>query len=117
MSHCVFVAADAPLPEVTPSQDYPLYIDLDTGTIFDGERMTIIACCPLTRWIYTARRNTEFILDFLNLPMDGSSKLLLICSTALMQAGSVEIWDVWLSGYWEFGDRPHICKRTALLTN
>ena len=37
--------------------------------------------------------------------------------TALMQAGSVEIWDVWLSGYWEFGDRPHICKRTALLTN
>lgn len=43
MSHCVFVAADTPLPEVTPSQDYPLYIDLDTGTIFDGERMTIIA--------------------------------------------------------------------------
>ena len=33
--------------------------------------------------------------------------------TALMQAGSVEIWDVWLSGYWEFGDRPHICKRTV----
>ena len=78
MSHCVFVAADAPLPEVTPSQDYPLYIDLDTGIIFDGERMTIIACGPLTRWIYTARRNTEFILNFLNLPMDGPSKLLLI---------------------------------------
>lgn len=78
MSHCVFVAADTPLPEATPSQDYPLYIDLDTGTIFDGERMTIIACGPLTRWIYTARRNTEFILNFLNLPMDGPSKLLLI---------------------------------------
>lgn len=78
MSHCVFVAADAPLPEVTPSQDDPLYIDLDTGTIFDGERMTITACCPLTRWIYTARRNTEFILNFLNLPMDGPRKLLLI---------------------------------------
>ena len=78
MSHCVFVAADTALPEITPSQDYPLYIDLDTGTIFDGERMTIIACGPLTRWIYTARRNTEFILNFLNLPMDGPSKLLLI---------------------------------------
>ena len=78
MSHCVFVAADTPLPEATPSQDYHLYIDLDTGTIFDGERMTIIACGPLTRWIYTARRNTEFILNFLNLPMDGPSKLLLI---------------------------------------
>ena len=78
MGHCVFVAAGTPMPEGTPSQDYPLYIDLDTGTIFDGERMTIIACGPLTRWIYTARRNTEFILNFLNLPMDGPSKLLLI---------------------------------------
>ena len=24
MSHCVFIAADTPLPEVTPSQDYLL---------------------------------------------------------------------------------------------
>ena len=78
MSRCVFIAADTPLPEVTPSQDDPLHVDLDTGTIFDGERMTMIACCPLTRWIYTARRNTEFILNFRNLPMDGPSKLLLI---------------------------------------
>ena len=55
-----------------------LHIDLDTGTIFDGERMTMIACCPLTKWIYTARKNTEFLLNFLNLPIDGPSKLLLI---------------------------------------
>ena len=33
--------------------------------------------------------------------------------TALMQSDSVEIWNVWLSGYWEFDDRPHICKRTV----
>ena len=78
MSHCVFIAADTPLPEVTPSQDDPLHIALDTGTIFDEERMTIIACCHLTKWIYTARKNTEFILNFLNLPIDGPSKLLLI---------------------------------------
>lgn len=25
MSRCVFIAADTPLPEVTPSQDYPLH--------------------------------------------------------------------------------------------
>ena len=36
MSHCVFIAADDPLPEVTPSGEYPLQIDLDTGTISDG---------------------------------------------------------------------------------
>ena len=67
-----------PCPKSRHRKIIPLYIDLDTGTIFDGERMTITACCPLTRWIYTARRNTEFILNSLNLPMDGPSKLLLI---------------------------------------
>ena len=36
MSQCIFIAADTPLPEVTPPQDYPLHIDLDAGTIFDG---------------------------------------------------------------------------------
>lgn len=36
MSSSVFIAADTPLPQVTPSHDYPLHINLDTGTIFDG---------------------------------------------------------------------------------
>ena len=25
MGNCIFIAADTPLPEVTPSQDYPLH--------------------------------------------------------------------------------------------
>ena len=76
MSQCIFIAADTPLPEVTPPQDYPLHIDLDwtPAPSLMGERMIIISCYPLTRWIYTARRNTEFILNFLNSQMDGPSK-------------------------------------------
>ena len=36
MSNCVFIVADNPMSEVTSSQDYPLYIDLESGTISDG---------------------------------------------------------------------------------
>ena len=36
MSNCIFIAADTPLPEVTPSQEYPLEINLDAGSFFDG---------------------------------------------------------------------------------
>ena len=36
VSNYVFIAADCPLPEVTPPQEYPLQINLDTGTIFNG---------------------------------------------------------------------------------
>ena len=36
MSNCIFIASDKPLHEVKPSQDYPLHINLDTGTISDG---------------------------------------------------------------------------------
>ena len=79
MSQCIFIAADTPLPEVTPPQDYPLHIDLDAGTIFDG-----------------GADDNYFLLPFDE-----------------MQSDSVEIWNVWLSGYWEFDDRPHICKRTV----
>lgn len=31
MSTCIFMAADSPLPEVRPSKEYPLHINVDTG--------------------------------------------------------------------------------------
>ena len=36
MSACRFIASDFPLTEFSPSQDYPLHINLDDGTIYDG---------------------------------------------------------------------------------
>ena len=36
MSVCTFIASDFPLTEVAPVQDYPLEINLDNGTIYDG---------------------------------------------------------------------------------
>lgn len=36
MSACKFIASDMSLAEFVPSQNYPLHIDLDNGTIDDG---------------------------------------------------------------------------------
>ena len=36
MSACKFIASDIPLTEFVPSQDYPRYINIDNGTIYDG---------------------------------------------------------------------------------
>lgn len=36
MSVCVFIAADCPLPEVRPTENYPLHINIDTNEIYDG---------------------------------------------------------------------------------
>ena len=36
MSVCKFIASDVPLIEFAPAQDYPLHIDVDNGTIYDG---------------------------------------------------------------------------------
>ena len=36
MSACKFIASDMSLAEFAPSQNYPLHIDLDNGTIDDG---------------------------------------------------------------------------------
>ncbi len=32
---------------------------------------------------------------------------------ALTQIDSIELWNVYLIGYWEFDDRPYIHKRTV----
>ena len=36
MSVCTFIAANCPLPDVRPSKEYDVHIDIDTGVIDDG---------------------------------------------------------------------------------
>lgn len=46
MSVCVFIAADCPLPEVRPSRNYPLYINLDNNTVYDDGVDNIFSLLP-----------------------------------------------------------------------
>ena len=110
MSVCTFVAADIPLKLVSPSQDYPLEINIDTGEIFDGgaddnfflhpfeetDRYTEKKYGASLEWHYTpgrARRIAEYIAE------------------ALRYTDTVELWHVWLMDCWEFEDRPFIRRK------
>lgn len=113
MSNCVFIAADDFLPEVTPSQEYPLHIDLDTGTISDGGADDNYYLLSFDEVDLYCEKKYGVYLELPQLTGGRARQIIDYIRTSLMQTDSVEIWNVWLSDYWEFDDRPHICKRTV----
>ena len=111
MSDCIFVASDAPLAEVAPLQEYPLEINLDSGTIYDGgaddnyflntfadiEDYTDKKYGVSLEWRYTEGRAKQ-ILEYIQI--------------ALQNTDSVELWHVWLMDYYEYEDSPIIHRQT-----
>lgn len=112
MSNCVFIAADHPLPEVTPSQEYPLEINLDTGIIFDGGADDNYYLLPFDEVDLYCKKEYGVYLELPQFTDGRAGQMIEYIRTALTQTESVEIWNVWLSDDWEFDDRPHICKQT-----
>ncbi len=112
MSQCVFIAADCPLPEVRPSQDYPRHFNADTGVIYDSGADDDYCLLPFRDVDIYCRKKYGVSLE-LHLYTEGRAKRILdYIKEALQQTDSVELWNVWLLGYWEFADRPYIHKRT-----
>lgn len=112
MSNCIFIASDHPLPEVTPSQEYPLEINLDTGTIFDGGTDDNYFLLSFDEVDIYCQKKYGVYLELPQWTLGRAGRIIDYIRTALMQADSVEIWNVWLSDCWEFEDRPHLCKQT-----
>ena len=114
MSACRLIAADIPLPEWRPPQEYPLEINIDEGTIYDGgaddnfflhhfpyaEEYTNKKYGVSLEWNYTEGRARQ-IIDYLR--------------AALQKTDAVELWQVWLMDYYEFEERPFIhCQTVAI---
>ena len=111
MSICTFIAADLPLPEVKPSKEYAMEINIDTGTIYDGGAddnyylLTFADVSAYTdkkfgvylEWNYTDGR-AERIVEYIK--------------NALHNTEVVELWHVWLMDYYEYDDSPVIHKGT-----
>lgn len=107
MSVCLLIASDMPLAEFAPPRDYPLHMDVDCGTIYDGGAddnyfLNIFADAAdytdkkyavSLEWNYTEGRARQ-IIEYIR--------------TALQETDTVEFWRVWLMGYYEFEDRPFI---------
>ena len=114
MSVCTLIVSDTPLSPVAPSRDYPLHINLDTGTLYDGGADDNFFLRPFPAaadytgksgvcldWHYTEGR-AKRIIDYVR--------------TALEHGSTVELWHLWLEDYWEFEERPYIRKRTIPIT-
>lgn len=114
MSVCTFIAADVPLCEVMPPQEYPVAIRIEGKTVSiedggaddnfylrsfrDASVYTDMKYAVSLFWSYTegrAERIAAYIRD------------------ALRDTDCVEIWHVWLMDYWEYEDRPVIHKTTV----
>jgi len=115
MSVCTFLASDHPLPPAEPSQDYPLEINIDAGTIYDGGTDDNFFLLPFPdvqtytqkpygvclEWRYTPGR-AEQIIEYIK--------------EALQFSDTVELWHIWLLGWWEYEDRPVIHSRTISIS-
>ena len=114
MSVCRLIAADAPLPEWTPSQDYPLEINMDTGTIYDGgaDDNFFLHYFPYAE-DYTGR--THGVSLEWNYTEGRSQQIIHYIRAALQETDTVEFWQVWLTDYYEFEERPYIHRKTVSL--
>ena len=112
MSFCTFLASDYPLPEAVPRKQYPLVINIDEGTVYDGgaddnfflrtfkdvQKYTNKKYGVCLEWNYTEGRAKK-ILDYIK--------------NALEHEASIEIWHVWLMDYYEYEESPVIQKCTV----
>ena len=110
MSVCRLIAADIPLPEWAPSREYPLEINVDEGTIYDGgaddnfflhsfsytEDYTGRAHGVSLEWNYTEGRAQQIIAYIRD---------------ALEETDTVDLWHVWLMDYYEFEERPFLHRQ------
>ncbi len=112
MSICRFIVSDMPLTEFTPSQEYPVKIDIDKGIVDDGgadDNYSLISFDSVKN--YTDKNYGVYLeWDY----TDGRAKQIVeYIRTALQKAVNVEFWNVWLTDYYEYEDRPYIHKKTV----
>ena len=114
MSVCTFLAANYPMPEAAPKKEYPRYINVDEGTIFDGDAddnfflhnfesakdYTDKEYSVYLEWAYYTEGRARLLLDYIK--------------DILENTDSVEIWHVWLMDYYEYHECPIINFKTIV---
>ena len=115
MSACKFIASDMPLAEFAPSQNYPLHIDLDNGTIDDGGADDNYFLIPFENVnSYTSRKYAVY-LDW-NYTEGRAKQIIEYIKVAMQEADVIEFWNVWLMDYYELEDRPFIHRKTISIS-
>ena len=111
MSVCTFIASDCPLKEVAPMKDYPLEINIDNGTIYDGGADDNYFLLPFSDVSDYTNKKYAGYLEW-NYTDGRAEQILNYMRDALKEAESIELWRVWLMDYYEYEDTPVIHKWT-----
>ncbi len=109
MSACRFIASDSPLTEFAPSQDYPLEINIDNGTIYDGGADDNYFLNFFESVKDYTNKNFGVYLEW-NYTDDRAKQIVEYIKTALQKSNSIELWLVWLD-YYEFENRPFVHRK------
>lgn len=115
MSVCTFLAADIPLPTAAPSQKYPLEINIDKGTIWDGGADDNFFLLPFPMVGTYTDRKYGVCLEW-NYTQGRARQILDYIRKVLQYTDQVEFWHIWLLDYWEFDERPVIHRYSASLS-
>lgn len=109
MSVCTFIASDVPLTTVEPSKQYPLFIDVDHNTVWDGDADDNYFLLPFAELSDYTDKKYGVILEWRY--TEGRAKqVLFYIGKVLEKAENVEIWHVWLGDHYEYEDSPVLKK-------
>lgn len=112
MSVCTLIAADWPLPEIRPSREYPLHIDLDKGTICDGDADDNYCLLFFEHAGYYTGRQYGVVLQWAYYTEGRARQIIGYIKSALKHTDRVELWHMWL-GDLEDGERPAVRVSTV----
>ena len=108
MSVWKMIAADYPLPEIRPEKEHPLEINIDKGTIFDGDADDNFMIYPF-RDSVKAYTDMEYgaTLEWVYYTEGRGNRIIEIIETLLQHTDKVELWNFWLGDLDEY-ERPII---------
>ena len=105
MSVCTFLASDYPLFSVKPPMDYPLEINIDTGTIDDGGADDNNYLHSFDDVDLYADKKYGVMLEW-NYTDGRAEQIIKYIKEALNNTDSIELWHVWLADYYEYEESP-----------
>ena len=111
MSVCTFIASDSPLAAYEPPKEYPVKIDMDSGTIDDGGADDNYYLRPFAEVGEYTDKKYGVCLEG-NDTEGRARRITKYIREALRETDFVELWHVWLMDYYEYEDSPVIHKRT-----
>ncbi len=111
ISTCIFIAADRPLAKHRPKEEFRLSIDVDQGIVDDGgaeDGYFLHEFCDVDLY---CDKQYGVELEMHQYTAERADRIIAYIRNVLETSVSVEVWNIWLLGYWEYEDRPHIHKK------